>query len=275
MLIKLLKYEFKFTGRSLLPIYAALLVLTVLMNLGDGMRFGFNNAGMFEGFFKTMLIFTYSCVISAVCIITVVLLVQRFYKNLLRDEGYLMHTLPVSAAQNIASKLICAVVWSVVSLLVAGLSLLFISMTFSNWQQFFDGLADFIHDLNVAFGIHWPLFALETLALVLLALASSIVEVYLALAIGHIANNHKIACSIGAYIGLKVLSGLIGQLLGHGIVNWHWLNDFFQNFFYGSLHEQIAGIHMMLLGMLAVSLIYTGVMFVATNWIMKNKLNLE
>lgn len=56
MLIKLLKYEFKFTGRSLLPIYAALLVLTVLMNLGDGMRFGFNNAGMFEGFFKTMLI---------------------------------------------------------------------------------------------------------------------------------------------------------------------------------------------------------------------------
>ena len=142
MLIKLLKYEFKFTGRSLLPIYAALLVLTVLMNLGDGMRFGFNNAGMFEGFFKTMLIFTYSCVISAVCIITVVLLVQRFYKNLLRDEGYLMHTLPVSAAQNIASKLICAVVWSVVSLLVAGLSLLFISMTFSNWQQFFDGLAD-------------------------------------------------------------------------------------------------------------------------------------
>ena len=275
MLIKLLKYEFKFTGRSLLPIYAALLVLTVLMNLGDGMRFGFNNAGMFEGFFKTMLIFTYSCVISAVCIITVVLLVQRFYKNLLRDEGYLMHTLPVSAAQNIASKLICAVVWSVVSLLVAGLSLLFISMTFSNWQQFFDGLADFIHDLNVAFGIHWPLFALETLALVLLALASSIVEVYLALAIGHIANNHKIACSIGAFIGLKVLSGLIGQLLGHGIVNWHWLNDFFQNLFYGSLHEQIAGIHMMLLGMLAVSLIYTGVMFVATNWIMKNKLNLE
>ena len=100
-------------------------------------------------------------------------------------------------------------------------------------------------------------------------------EVYLALAIGHIANNHKIACSIGAFIGLKVLSGLIGQLLGHGIVNWHWLNDFFQNFFYGSLHEQIAGIHMMLLGMLAVSLIYTGVMFVATNWIMKNKLNLE
>lgn len=275
MLIKLLKYEFKFTGRSLLPIYAALLVLTVLMNLGDGMRFGFNNAGMFEGFFKTMLIFTYSCVISAVCIITVVLLVQRFYKNLLRDEGYLMHTLPVSAAQNIASKLICAVVWSVVSLLVAGLSLLFISMTFSNWQQFFDGLADFIHDLNVAFGIHWPLFALETLALVLLALASSIVEVYLALAIGHIANNHKIACSIGAFIGLKVLAGLIGQLLGLGIVNWHCLNDFFQNFFYGSLHEQIAGIHMMLLGMLAVSLIYTGVMFVATNWIMKNKLNLE
>lgn len=275
MLIKLLKYEFKFTGRSLLPIYAALLVLTVLMNLGDGMRFGFNNAGMFEGFFKTMLIFTYSCVISAVCIITVVLLVQRFYKNLLRDEGYLMHTLPVSAAQNIAAKLICAVVWSVVSLLVAGLSLLFISMTFPNWQQFFGGLADFIHDLNVAFGIHWPLFALEVLALALLALASSIVEVYLALAIGHIANNHKIACSIGAFIGLNALSGLIGQLLGHGIVNWHWLNDFFQNFFYGSLHEQIASIHIMLLGMLAVSLIYTGAMFVATNWIMKNKLNLE
>lgn len=275
MLIKLLKYEFKFTGRSLLPIYAALLVLTVLMNLGDGMRLSFNNVGMFEGFFQTLLIFAYSCVISAVCIITVVLLVQWFYKNLLRDEGYLMHTLPVSAGQNIAAKLICAVVWSVISLLVAGLSLMLISMEWPNWQLFFDGLADFVHDLNVAFGIHWPLFALEALVLVLFNLANSIVKVYLALAIGHIPNNHKIACSVGAYIGLEVFSALLGQLLGRGIVNWHWLGEFFQQFFYGSLHEQIAGIHIMLLSMLAIMLIYTGVLFIATNWIMKNKLNLE
>ncbi len=275
MLIKLLKYEFKFTGRTLLPIYAALLALAVLLNLGDGLDFSYNNSGNWGDLFFTLLIFAYSCVISAVCIITVVLLVQRFYKNLLRDEGYLMHTLPVSPAQNIAAKLICAVSWSVISLFMAGFSAMLMNMSLEDWLEFFRGWGTFIHDLNVAFGIHWLLFALEALALALLLLSSNIVEVYLALAVGHMANSRKIACSVAAFIGLQVLTGLLGQLFGRMVVNWDWLISLLDEIFNGFMHQQIAGIHSLLLGSILFLLAYNAVMFVATSWLMKNKLNLE
>lgn len=275
MLIKLLKYEFKFTGRTLLLIYVALLALALLINLGDGLHFNFANSGNLGDFFMTLLMFAYSALVSAVCIITVVLLVQRFYKNLLRDEGYLMHTLPVSPAQNIAAKLICAVFWSVVSIFMAVFSAMLMSMTAQDWRMFFLGLSRFIHNINVAFGIHWPFFALEALGVLLLILASSIVEVYLALAIGHMANTHKITCSVAAYIGLQVLSGLIGQLLGRFIVSSEWLTDLLNEIFNGYMHQQIGGIHIIMLITLAFFLIYTAVMFIGTNWIMKHKLNLE
>ena len=275
MLIKLLKYEFKFTGRTLLPIYGALLVLALLLNVGDGFSFSFNNSGNLGDFFMTLLIFAYSCVVSAVCIITVVLLVQRFYKNLLRDEGYLMHTLPVSSAQNIASKLICAVIWSVASLFMASFSVMLMNMDWHAWQMFWSGLFDLIHDLNIAFGIHWPLFALECLAVLLLMLGTSIVEVYLALSIGHLANNRKIACSVGAYIGLQIVCYMLGQLLGRVIVSWDWLLDTIDAIFNGFMHQQIVGIHTLMLGTIAFYMVVLFVMFIATNWIMKNKLNLE
>lgn len=278
MLVKLLKYEFKFTGRSLLPIYVALLALAVIINLGDGIDSAGNFAASsthFSDFLMTMLIFAYSCMISAVCIITVVLLVQRFYKNLLRDEGYLMHTLPVSPAQNIAAKLICAVVWSVVSIFMAVFSAMLMSMTAHDWQMFFEGFADLFHDLNVAFGFHWPLFLLETILVGLFMLGSNIIEVYLALTVGHMANNHKIACSVGAYIGLQVLTALVARLFASFIVSWDWLLNLLQEIFNGYMHQQIAGMHIIMLGTLAFFLIYIAVMFIATNLIMKHKLNLE
>lgn len=275
MLGKLLKYEFKFTGRTLLPIYVALLALALLLNLGDGFNFSFANSGNLGDFFMTLLIFAYSCVVSAVCIITVVLLVQRFYKNLLRDEGYLMHTLPVSPAQNIFAKLICAVVWSVVSIFMAAFSVMLMNMDWNDWLNFFQDFGEFFHDLNVALGIHWPLFVLETLLLGLLLLSSNIVEVYLALAIGHIANSRKIACSVAAFIGLQVLSALLGQLLGRIVVNWDWLINLLDEIFNGFMRQQIIGIHSLMLGSIIFFLAYNAVMFVATSWIMKNKLNLE
>lgn len=142
MLAKLLKYEIRITGRSLLPIYAALLVLSVLMTLTDSWQmFLWDSAG--DGVVDTvnsLIMFTYGCLMSTVSIITVVLLVQRFYKNLLRDEGYLMHTLPVTTGQNLAAKLIAAVLWSAVSLLLTVFSLMIISMNIQDWQLFFEGL---------------------------------------------------------------------------------------------------------------------------------------
>lgn len=40
----------------------------------------------------------------ALMIVTIVMVLQRFYKNLLKGEGYLMHTLPVPTWMLVAIK---------------------------------------------------------------------------------------------------------------------------------------------------------------------------
>ena len=55
-------------------------------------------------------------------LLTLVLMVYRFYKNLMTDEGYLMFTLPVSRSQLIWSKLMVALAWGVLSAVLAALA---------------------------------------------------------------------------------------------------------------------------------------------------------
>lgn len=48
-------------------------------------------------------------------VLTITVIIKRFSKNLLGDEGYLMMTLPVSAKKIVASKIITSVVYLILS----------------------------------------------------------------------------------------------------------------------------------------------------------------
>ena len=100
MLGKLTKYEFKATARVLLPAYLALLLVTVLGKVllaVPPVQEALN--GAIAGFFVVI----YMLMIMGVLFLTFFISVQRFYKNLLGDEGYLMHTLPVKVSTHILS----------------------------------------------------------------------------------------------------------------------------------------------------------------------------
>ncbi len=58
---------------------------------------------------------------------TLTMMIQRFNKNLLSDEGYLMHTLPVKPWKHIASKLLASMLWMIGSVVVALISILVIT----------------------------------------------------------------------------------------------------------------------------------------------------
>mgnify|MGYP006988889638 CR=1 FL=1 len=66
---------------------------------------------------KTQTLATIGAIVAAV-VMTVVLMVSRFYRNLLRNEGYLMFTLPVSAHALVWSKLIVSLVWFLLTALL-------------------------------------------------------------------------------------------------------------------------------------------------------------
>lgn len=120
MLRKLLKHEFRATGRIMLPLFGILLLVSVGANFSS--RGMLNSDSSLLRTLGTIFIMLFIVVIFAVGIISFVLMINRFYKNLLQDEGYVMMTLPVCVHQQIWSKLIVSTVWFAATVVVIGLS---------------------------------------------------------------------------------------------------------------------------------------------------------
>ena len=104
MLGKLFKYEMKATSRIFLPVYIAVVLFAALGRLVTGIDLFSNELSWLSGIFMG----TYVLVIVATAVLTYIVVIQRFYKNLLTDEGYLMFTLPVKPSRLILSKLFSA-----------------------------------------------------------------------------------------------------------------------------------------------------------------------
>ena len=86
MLTKLIGYEMKAFGRIILPLYAATLGMSFLIGLG--VRFLPEEA--YNKFFGATVSMIFSVLIISTMVMTGILCVQRFYQNLLGNEGYLM-----------------------------------------------------------------------------------------------------------------------------------------------------------------------------------------
>lgn len=110
MLGKLLKYEAR-AGARLLPIvYLALVGVSLIGLLARTLRI--EQVKLSAG------VLMIAGAVSAV-VLTLVLVILRFYKGLFGAEGYLTQTLPVGKGALILSKMIAAYVWMTVSLAVA------------------------------------------------------------------------------------------------------------------------------------------------------------
>lgn len=110
MLGKLLKYEFKSTARMLPIVYLAVGMAYLLGLLAKAL-----NIGQFK---ITMSVFLVIGGIAAV-IMALVTVIVRYFKGLYGAEGYLSQTLPVSKGCLIASKVINAYIWTIISFAVA------------------------------------------------------------------------------------------------------------------------------------------------------------
>ena len=95
MLGKLIKHEFRATGRILLPLLGAELLLSVLAGFSVRGLDRVENMGILGVMYVTTLV-VFFLGLFALSVVAFVLMIQRFYKNLLRDEGYLSMTLPVT-----------------------------------------------------------------------------------------------------------------------------------------------------------------------------------
>lgn len=220
MLGKLMKFEYRSSMRFMAVIWAALVASAVMLgimgiitrNVGTSL-YGNGIVGVISA--VVTLLYGLSC--AALVASTIIVIVIRFYKGLLGDEGYLMHTLPVTTRQLITSKGLVAASVVLISILVAGLSV-FIITTLLDAQvmgQFLYALSQLPSEISKHIG--WGKFLLlviEGIVLSIGLLLAWIYKIYAALSIGQLVDKHRILLSLAAFIGFDVAFGMITGIIG-------------------------------------------------------------
>ncbi|MEG0295149.1 MAG: ABC transporter permease [Clostridium sp.] len=263
MLGKLVKYDFKATGRTLLPLYGALIVLAIINKLFIGIKLDGANMDLLGGIPAFLSMFAYGCTMAAVFIVTLFVIVQRFYKNLLGDEGYLMNTLPVEVWKNIASKLIVGIIWTIVSLIVAMISIFIMVVTPAFLTDVVNVTPELFREISAEIGIEFVFILIKVALLVLTSIISYILMLYVSISIGQLFNKRKILASFGAFIVINMIVNtimIIGQMAFFGVGSM---------FFDESIFIYLFEITIIL------NLICSVIYFIVCNYILKNKLNLD
>ncbi len=254
MLGKLLKYEFKATGRRFLPLYAAILVVSLLLN------FGINNI-----FPDIIMIFAgvilFGLMVSLV-VIALMTIVNRFKNNLLQDEGYLMFTLPVSTEKLIFSKLITAVVWVIVSFFVGIISFIFIVAN----REFFveiKELIKYLPQIKDKIKPEYYLWFIQGIICVFLQLMFFILLIYTSLSMSQMAVfiKHRGIVSIVAFILLMSIINILVAKIFDGIFD---LNTNITEILTAVLNAAIVTNTLLCVGL-----------FLSTNHLLKKHLNIE
>ncbi len=259
MLNKLLKYEFKSTGRTFLPIYGALLITSFLTRL-----FVFNkdfSNSFFLSLFQVVISSLFGFLLMAVCILTLVVSLQRFYKNLLGEEGYLSMTLPVRPWQHILCKSLTSLVWYIFSSIAAILAFVILAYEKGMLGDFFKAIVTLIRrgSLNAqiltACGEFFLFAALGILAFTMMLYAS--------MALGQLNANKRLLTSFGAFLALNFLVQILMGVLGNLAVQWVF-----------PMSSRWA-LNVALLLSIVVELFFLAGFFAITNYILSRKLNLE
>lgn len=214
MFSKLFKHEIKATSRIFLIAWPALLILALLNGFTASRNKMYVPSGnVFADNFPEMIVMlTFIMVFVAVIVMTFVVVIMRFYKGLLKEEGYLTFTLPVTTRQIITAKGLSATVLVLASGLVGALALMF-------WILPMCGLADLgagIRELTrmLYYVDDWPIYAIEFFVLSIISVMASIYQIYAAMSLGQLAQKHKIAFSFVAYVGISIALAAIAGILG-------------------------------------------------------------
>ena len=102
---KLLKYEWKAMMKTMLPIYGATMVLAAVNGfLFQSILGGWMDRSALFSTMQTTAITLYMLILMIMGVFTAVMIVQRCYKGLLIQEGYLMFALPVKTWTLILTK---------------------------------------------------------------------------------------------------------------------------------------------------------------------------
>ena len=277
MLGKLMKHEFRATARIMLPVMGAMVALALLANLSiRGLAGNLSDVPMLRILFILIIIF-FGVAVVATAVMSLVIMVSRFYRNLLKDEGYLMFTLPVSVHELIWSKLIVSLVWFLGTglLILLVMALMALNLSHTNLQMIleqFPSWSEILGWLDAA-GIRGQMitFLVQIVLGTLIGIFAACLHFYASMALGHMFSKDKVLLSIVFFVGISFAFNLME--MGYGIVGFG-LSDL-ENMELSNNREGLGFLSTVIWHGIGLSAVQAAVMYLATFLGLKKGLNLE
>ena len=283
MLGKLLKYEMKASARTLIPLYIGTLVAAVICAFitasivtDDGARFimftvMYGDApGIFSAF--VFLLFFGLCV--AIMVLTAMIVIQRFNKNLIGDEGYLMFTLPVTHVQLLSSKLIAGLLWVLIGTIIMFLSGVIIGSPGVLLNLDLIDWADFWNEVQYLLGNWNPIpYIISTTLNGIVSVIAFILVVYLSIMVGQMEqfNKHRVAVSVVLFFIINWVFSLVETTIFRifDLDMYHSLSAASD-----TIREFSQAYNLVMWSNIAFTVVQCALCFAGVIWLMKKKLNL-
>ena len=263
MLGKLLKYDFKNLYKTLLPIYSITIIITILTVILNKLSDTSNLFSTLNG----LMILSYVVILMVLVIGTFFLSIRDFYLDFATERGYLTNTLPVKKSTIITSKFITSVVTMLSSIVVMFISILILVIGNGEWTTFANAIAYFFKDIP---GDAVVMLILMTV-LMIAAYISGLAVCYLSIALGQLKNNNKLGFSFLAYIVLYIIYEMYFTfaLTFIGVISPDFVSSL------DSEITVISSVNILFGILIGLVIVFTAVVTPITNYILKNKLNLE
>ena len=268
MLGKLMKHELRATSRTMLPLLALTLLLSVFLRVAMAVmpRTDAPVVGVLYGLLITAFVL---CIVGT-AVFSVVLMVVRFHKNLMTDEGYLMFTLPVSVHQLLWSKLLVSMLWFVAVFFVDALAILL--TVYENGM--FAGLPEFIRNvfetLNQYYALNGLLYSLELLGVLLVSMLAACLMFYAPIAIGNSFAAHKTLLSVVFFFVIQTVLQIVSLFGIAGAANL--VTPLLTP---AILDNAVKMAHLMFTSALAYFLVVGAALYVLTWFMLRKRLNLQ
>lgn len=204
-MLKLLKYELIGSYRQY--------VLTFLVFLMGCVALPFISTGLGQ----TLLSGFFMIAIFGIAISIFINIILAFNNSMFKRPGYLTLTLPVTSTQIILSKVIGALIWSLLAsfILFIGMGILMFIMTGASISDFINGIGPFFKQI-------WPYLSsvLGQLAMVVVELVVTILSFYFTVTFVHT----RFVCKYKALVG--IVGYFVVSLLGGYVISLPFISDF-------------------------------------------------
>ncbi|MGN0587162.1 MAG: hypothetical protein ACI4JF_07745 [Oscillospiraceae bacterium] len=276
MLGKLLKYELLAEYRKYAVLYIGTIAAAIFFLLFDKGLKQLGDWDIIDVFSSLMaMLFVILCIVSLFMV--VVFAIVRFNNNLFKDEGYLMHTLPVKPWEHIVSKIIASYIWFILSLIVIAIGISIVTCSFS-W------ISDIIYELRHSFMEEFSgqnefdifmqkvvrtMMIYFTVTMILYP-AMLLIYIYFCIAVGSLFNGHRTLMAVITFFVVNTVSQVIISVFMFAV-----------GYFSIAANPNVTPIEVMgvfnklMIFSAVFTLLLYGAMGYFTNYIMSKKLNLE